>query len=371
MPNERLAPVDELAATYRGIIKTRAYRSLLGISDVQDDLKLREVLARYLGETRGLNCDPENILITRGGQMSMFLIASMLLNKGDNLIVGKRNFYLANQVFEYNGANLIEVSSDNEGIDLLAVEKICQSMPIKGIFITPHHHHPTTVTLALERRLHLLELSRKYNFAVIEDDYDYDFHYDCGPILPIASSDCLGNVIYFGSFSKILSSLIRIGYLVAPKEIILELKKVKRLFDYPGDSVMERTLAELIRDGIIQRYLKKALKAYKARRDLFCHILETKFEDLFRFQKPSGGMAIWAEVLKPYSLDKIADAALAKKLYIAHGEKYALKNEKPHHIRLGFAGLNEDEIRSALRILRDVSSETISPKNEKGVFSKL
>ena len=92
------------------------------------------------------------------------------------------------------------------------------------------------------------------------------------PDFTLASSDNTGNVIYFGSFSKILSSLIRIGYLVAPKEVIVELKKVKRLFDYPGDSVMERTLAELIRDGVIQRYLKKALKAYKERRDLFCQI---------------------------------------------------------------------------------------------------
>jgi len=145
---------------------------------------------------------------------------------------------------------------------------------------------------------------------------------------------------------------------------------VKRLLDYPGDSVMERTLAELIKEGIIQRYLKKALKTYKARRNLFCHILETKFEDLFRFQKPSGGMAIWAEVLKPYSLSKIADAAFARKLSMAHGEKYALKNEEPNQVRLGSSGLNKEEIRNALKILRNISTQTISPKTEKGIFQK-
>ena len=360
LPDERLAPIDELAATYRSIIKTRVYRSLLGISDVQGDLKLREVLARYLGETRGLNCDADNILITRGGQMSMFLIANILLQKGDNLVVSQRNFYLANQAFEYNGANLIEVSSDNEGISVQEVEEICKRTPIKGIFITPHHHHPTTVTCSLERRLHLLELARKYNFAIIEDDYDYDFHYESGPILPLASSDCKGNVIYFGSFSKILSSLIRIGYLVAPKEVIVELKKVKRLFDYPGDSVMERTLAELIRDGVIQRYLKKALKEYGQRRDLFCHILERDFNDVFSFQKPSGGMAIWAKVLPPYQLNEIADAALKKRLYIVRGDKYSLPGVPPNHLRLGFAGLNEKEIVTALGLLKEAARMSIS-----------
>ena len=88
---------------------------------------MRETLAQYLGETRGLNCDPENILITRGGQMSMFLIANILLQKGDNLIVSERNFYLANQAFEYNGANLIEVPSDREGIMVDKVEEICKT----------------------------------------------------------------------------------------------------------------------------------------------------------------------------------------------------------------------------------------------------
>ncbi|MEQ9425897.1 MAG: PLP-dependent aminotransferase family protein [Cyclobacteriaceae bacterium] len=359
LPDERLAPVDELAATYRGIIKTRVYRSLLGISDVQGDIKLREVLAQYLGETRGLNCDADNILITRGGQMSMFLIANILFNKGDNLIVSQRNFYLANQAFNYNGANLIEIPSDQDGIIVSEVEKVCQQNPIKAIFITPHHHHPTTVTCTLERRLHLLELSRRYNFAIIEDDYDYDFHYDSGPILPLASSDCKGNVIYFGSFSKILSSLIRIGYLVAPKDVITELKKVKRLFDYPGDSVMERTLAELIKDGVIPRYLKKALKAYKDRRDLFCQILQDDFSDVFRFTKPSGGMAIWAEVLKPYNLNDLSETAYKKRLFLLKGDKYALPGESPKHIRLGFASLNEKEIVEVLKTLREVANQSI------------
>lgn len=362
LPDERLAPVDELAATYRSIIKTRVYRSLLGISDVQGDLKLREVLARYLGETRGLNCDPENILITRGGQMSMFLMANILLDKGDNLVVSQRNFYLANQAFEYNGANLLEVPVDDEGIIVSEVEKICQTTTIKGIFITPHHHHPTTVTCSLERRLHLLELARKYNFAIIEDDYDYDFHYESGPILPLASSDVDGNVLYFGSFSKILSSLIRIGYLVAPKEVIKELKKVKRLFDYPGDSVMERTLAELIREGVIQRYLKKALKTYKIRRDLFCDILERDFPDVFRFQRPSGGMAIWAEILAPFDLTELSEAAFNKRLYIAKGDKYSLLGKRPNHLRIGFAGLNENEIKTALRLLREAADSLKTKK---------
>lgn len=291
----------------------------------------------------------------------MFLLANILLQKGDNLIVSERNFYLANQAFEFNGANLIEIPCDHDGIMVSEVEKICEKQSIKAIFITPHHHHPTTVTCSLERRMHLLELARKHHFAIIEDDYDYDFHYESGPILPLASSDNQGNVLYFGSFSKILSSLIRIGYVVAPKEVIIELKKVKRLFDYPGDSVMERTLAELIRDGVIQRYLKKALKTYKLRRDLFCEILERDFSKTLKFQKPSGGMAIWAEVMPPYKLSEISDAALKKRLYITKGDKYNLPGKEPNHLRLGFAGLNENEIKTALKLLKE-ALETLSPQ---------
>src|SRR5690606_35268829 len=106
-------------------------------------------------------------------------------------------------------------------------------------YVIPHHHHPTTVTLSAERRIRLLSLAQQYNFAIIEDDYDYDFHYTASPIVPVASLDQNGNVIYIGTLSKTLAPAIRVGFMIAPKNFIDEAVAVRRSIDFQGDSILE------------------------------------------------------------------------------------------------------------------------------------
>ena len=128
----------------------------------------------------------------------------MILSPGSTVIVGDLNYVLADRLFEQMGAKLIKVKVDENGIDVDEIENLCKKSTPDLLYIIPHHHHPTTVTLSKERRIKLLDIIRQYRFPVIEDDYDYDFHYENSPILPLASADHNGYVIYIGSISKTL-----------------------------------------------------------------------------------------------------------------------------------------------------------------------
>lgn len=354
VPDTRIAPVVEIAKRYRSLVNKSYFSKYLSYGSIYGNELLREALVNYLNETRGLNISIDNVLITRGSQMGIYLASQLLFERQEAVIVGVSNYIAADLTFKEAGADLLRVDVDEKGIDSAQIETLCKKRAIRAVYITPHHHHPTTVTLSAERRMHLLALSYQYKFAIIEDDYDYDFHYAHSPILPLASSDSHGSVIYIGALSKILVPGIRIGYMVAPKAFIDEAAHLRRIIDRQGDPMMELTYALMIKDGDIQRHSKKALKIYKGRRDLFCQILREGLSDYVDFKVPDGGMSVWVTLKKNVDWRIIRDKALTKGLSIEPHEKYNPTSKDHSGIRMGFASLNNQEIEEGLGILTHV-----------------
>jgi len=339
-PDPRLAPLDDLMKRYRRIVADPRNKNLLNYSEVLGEKMLRSQLSRYLRETRGLVCTEEEIFITRGSQMAIYLIFNVLLGSGDNVMVGETSYPSADLTITIAGGNLIRIPVDNKGVNVDEIEKLCKIKKIRAIYITPHHHFPTTVTLSAERRIKLVKLAQKYKFAIIEDDYDYDFHYSSSPILPLASIDTEGMVIYTGSFSKLLAPSLRVGYIVAPKNLIAELSKLRRHVDRQGDSILERAIAEMIEEGEMDRHLKKAVRVYQHRRDHFCKILKQYMGDIVSFNIPDGGMAVWVNFDKNIPLVKLSEILLTKGIYLNVDYEFI---ERLNASRLGFASLTEDE----------------------------
>ena len=322
---------------------------MLAYGSIYGNRELRETLTDYLNESRGLNISAENILITRGSQMGIYLASKLLLTDGKNIIIGKSNYRSANKTFAEAGGKLNRVSVDKNGLVTEEIEALCQQMPIHAVYVTSHHHHLTTVTLSAQRRMHLLELSQRYHFAIIEDDYDYDFHYNNAPILPLASGDSEGNVIYIGALCKIVAPAIRIGYLVAPQDFVDEAARYRRVVDRQGDALLELVMARMIKSGDIQRHSKKALKIYKTRRDLFCTLLKEKLDKYFEFEVPEGGMAVWVKLRKNISWDLVREEAIKHDLSLAD---YCWDSDEQETsklgMRMGFASSTEDEIQEMI-----------------------
>lgn len=346
-PDYRLAPMDSLYKIARYYTKGRIGKSVLLNNSSYGEITLRETLVKYLSNTRALNGSVENILISRGSQMALYLIFNILIEKGDNILIGELNYKTTNTIIKHLGGNLIKTPIDKTGLDIDFIDNYCKKNKIKAIYITPHHHFPTTVIMPVNKRIQLLNLSYKYNFAIIEDDYDYDYHYARTPILPLASLDKSGNTIYIGSFSKILVPSVRIGYMFAHPKVIQESAKLRRYIDKQGDPIIERSLAHLIQENEISRHLKKAVNAYKIRRDLFCSELKNKFNDQIHFNKPEGGMAIWANFNQDISIKQLVKNAKNNNLHLNIDMNLA-----NHACRLGFASINEKEILKNLEILK-------------------
>ncbi|QNK64451.1 PLP-dependent aminotransferase family protein [Pedobacter sp. PAMC26386] len=351
-PDTRLAPIELLVREYRRFANYRFAPKYLTYGPEQGSGNLRIELARFLAETRGLKISPEHILITKGAQMAIYLTVKILVSKNDTVIVGDPGFLGANNIFKHAGANLELVPLDEYGMDMDAVEEICKRKKVKLLYVIPHHHRPTTVTLSSERRLRLLELAMKYRFAIIEDDYDYDFRYSSSPILPLASLDYGGSVIYIGSFSKTIAPGIRIGFMISPKNLIVQTTRLRRLIDRQGELLLEEAMANLLKNGDIGRHLKKANKVYHERRDFFCSLLKEHLGELIEFKIPDGGFAIWIKYLNDIKPNDVAEIASFMGLSISNGSAYFEDPQKQHpHIRMGFASLNLKEMEEAIGIL--------------------
>lgn len=349
LPDVRLAPMDKLAKAYSSVLRRNNNRKLLSYSHAEGNAFFRTKLADYLNNTRGLHIGKENIITTRGIQMGIYLASMLLLKKGDHVVVGNLSYYTANMIFQQAGANIISVLVDEHGISVEAVRKLCETKRIRMLYITPHHHYPTTVTLSAERRMELLNLSVQYGFIILEDDHDYDFHYNSSPVLPLASADPAGMVVYIGSFCKALAPGLRSGYIVAPQNLITELGKFRRIIDRQGDLMMEQALGELLDEGEIQRHIKKAQKVYHQRRDLLGTLLQADFQEYLHFKTPPGGLAIWTEWRKDVNLMRLSKNCLKQNLHLP--QTLLFQTGQLSAMRLGFGNLDEGEIRTAVEIL--------------------
>lgn len=348
----RLAPIKDIAVIYRSLATKKRVIKHLSYGTTYGNTMLREVLVTYLNETRGLNISVDNIMITRGSQMGMFLASQLLFKNQEYVVIGYTNYSASDTTFEYAGAKILRVRVDDQGLVIRDIELLCKKFAVKAVYTTSHHHHPTVVTLSAERRIQLLNLAKTYNFAIIEDDYDYDFHYNHAPILPLASHDMNGHVIYVGSVCKPVAPVYRVGYLIASKDFVDECAKLRRFVDRQGDALLEMTFAKFIKEGHLDRHIKKVLKVYKSRRDLFCSLLKSELSNYLSFEIPKGGMAIWVTLNKNYSWDQVTENALEQKLVITEWQRYDMANIKHNSIRMGFAAYNEDEIYEFVKRLK-------------------
>ncbi|MFS4469834.1 PLP-dependent aminotransferase family protein [Chryseobacterium sp. T20] len=350
-PDTRLAPIEELTRSMKSIFKRAGYSKYLNYGSTKGNDVLRKVLSANLNDTRGLPVEENNLLITRGATMGIYLTARIIGRPGDDIIMSEPGFHLARKIFEQLELTINKVNVDHNGIDVECIEKICKTKNIRFVYIVPHHHFPTTVTLSLDRRIKLLELSHRYNFTIIEDDYDYDFHYSRNPIMPMASIDTSSKVIYIGTLTKTLVPSIRIGFLAASEDFVEHAASYRNLIDFQGDGFLEAAIAELYRDGTIARHIKKSVKTYRERRDHFCELLKRELGDKISFTIPNGGMSVWVK-FKNTDLRKLSVEAHSKGLEINDGSKYDSVGNPCDSLRLGFASLNFAEQIKAVAILK-------------------
>jgi GntR family transcriptional regulator/MocR family aminotransferase len=353
-PDPRLAPLGDLSRAYRTQLLTGNPYTRLGYGDPAGSEWLRQELSKYLNETRGLQTTAEHILIVRGTVMGLYLASTGLLNAGDTVAAGELSWSSARINFIQAGARMVYIPVDDYGIDVDALETICRKQTLRMVYVTSHHHYPTTVALRADRRMKLLRLSEQYGFIIFEDDYDYDFHYLSKPLLPLAGADPCGMVLYCGSFTKTISPAFRVGYLLGSENVIRHLARLRRFIDRQGDTMLENALAELLQNGLIQRHLRKSLRTYRQRRDRFCTLLIQHLGEYLQFQKPDGGLAVWTRFNKDINLTALAQKALEQDLFFSDGAENNTTVHQQNATRLGFASSTLEELEQSVAIITKI-----------------
>ena len=353
LPDSRLAPMTDLARAYREIFNRKSRWQIMGYSNEFGNTEFRKAIAQMLNFKRGMNISLDQICITRGSQMAMYLAAHSLFSKGDFVMIENPGYQPAWKAFENAGAALLPVSITPDGLNLEEVEEYLKKYnAIKAIYVTPHHQFPTTVTMSLKKRLKLIELSNKYGFTIIEDDYDHEFHFGQRPILPISSYETAQNFIYIGTLSKIVAPALRIGYLVSTPERIEKVGEHRKIIDVQGDNIMEEAVLHLINEGIIKRHLKKTNLIYKAKRDYFESLCKQHLKDKITFTKPEGGLAFWIVPNATIDLSFVCQQLLAKGIKIMNPENFSCTNSASG-FRLGYASLTEQQMEQGIIALSE------------------
>lgn len=346
-PDLRRVPVTALTRAWRRAL-TVAGGTLLGYGPPEGHPALRSALADLTSRVRGLSAGPEQVIVTRGAQQALDLVARAFVRPGDVVAVEVLGYPPAWSALERAGARLLPLPVDGDGLDVEALERAVAANPVRAVYLTPHHQFPTMVPLSPGRRARLLSLAAAHRMIVIEDDYDNELHHVGRPLLPLASADRAGVVIYVGTLSKILAPGLRIGFAVAPAQVITRLAAERRVVDRQGDRALEAAVAELLEDGEVQRHARRMRRLYSARRDALVLALRAELGDALAFDVPAGGVALWARLRRDLPFDAWVAACRARGVWFQTAAELCRPEVRPPPcVRLGFASLEEEALRRA------------------------
>jgi GntR family transcriptional regulator/MocR family aminotransferase len=352
VPDQRLIPTTAIAQAYASAARAAGRQRLLGYGDPRGTEPLRQSISKMLNMTRGLNTTPDNICVTRGSQMALYVIAQCIVARDDTVLFEELTYPPAVQAFMLAGARIAAARLTPDGIDLDHLESICRTTRVRALYLTPGHQFPTTVVLRPNARLRLRALAAQFGFVVVEDDYDHEFHFEHQPMFPLASGDHAGQIIYVGSFSKILSPSLRVGYIAGPSRLIEQIGNWIGTIDRQGDPITELAIVELIESGQLRRHVKRVHGIFDKRRTAFASALRAELGGFATFEVPTGGLAFWVRFPDSVDLDKVERGFTERGPQFLTSAECAISGRPKPAARLGFASLDGHEMEATIAALK-------------------
>ncbi|RZJ05214.1 MAG: PLP-dependent aminotransferase family protein [Brevundimonas sp.] len=297
-------------ATWSSLVARHARRggaALLGYGEPMGLASLREALAAYLGAARGVRCSAEQVMIVSGSQSGLQIVARALLNPGDPVLVEDPGYAGAHKAFFMAGARMTPVPVDADG--LVVGDGPAALPPARAAYVTPSHQQPMGVVMSATRRLQLLGWAAETDAWIIEDDYDSEFRFGGRPIASLQGLDTTDRVIYIGTFSKVLSPSLRLGYVVAPVDLVPALLAVRKAIDIQAPTLVQAAMADFIREGHFARHLRRMRARYMDRRNLLAEAIDARIGDRLEIVGIQAGLHLTA--LLPDGVDDVEIATRA------------------------------------------------------------
>lgn len=314
-------------------------------------LPLRQALADYLAQYRGINCTPEQVVIVSGAQQVLDILARLLLKPGDEVLVETPGYVVAFDLFRAYGARLTALPVDDDGFP---VEKIPANNQARLAFVTPTHQFPRGGTMSLPRRLQLLQWAQQRDGLIIEDDYDGDLRYNGRSQSALQGLDEDGRVVYLGTFSKVLFPALRLAYVVLPPVLVEPFVRAKSLIGRGSPTLTQAAIADFITEGYFERHLGRLRQVYGERRQALVTALARYLPEQVRFASVAAGLHVMLLLDAECDETAVVQQAAAVDVGVYPGAPYHLEKPAPPSILLGFSGLSETEIEEGVRRLAKV-----------------
>jgi 2-aminoadipate transaminase len=322
--------------------------------------------ARY-----GIQVSPENVLITSGSQQALDLLGRLFIDPGDHILVESPTYLGALQAWNAYGAEYITVPMDEDGMDTDALEEAMRVGP-KFIYVLPNFQNPSGVTLSLERRQKLVEIADHYGVPIVEDDPYGQLRFE-GEHLPSVvvldsqfRDDCRtfyrGNVIYLSTFSKLLSPGLRLGWVIAPAEVIRKLVQAKQAADLHTATFNQMVAHEVSHGGFLDRHIRVIRKVYGERRDVMLAAMDRYFPPEVDWTQPKGGLFLWGILPEYLDAQDVLESAVENKVAFVPGASFHALGGGKNTMRLNFSNASPEKIEEGISRLGKVLFEKIGRK---------
>lgn len=319
--------------------------------DPAGDMRLREMIAAYLRNSRGLQCRAEQIVITSGAQQGISLCAQLLVEPGAGVAVENPGYRAAGHAFAIAGARLHGVAVDSEGLDCAALARLSDC---RLAYVTPSHQYPTGVIMSLARRLELLAWAERSGGWIVEDDYDGEYRFSGAPLAPLAALDRQGRVLYVGTFGKVAFPALRLGYLVLPPTLVDAFSRRRALDVRHSEVSTQAVMAEFIAAGHFQRHIRRMRRAALSRRNALLAGWPADIPGVANLPSVAAGLHVMVRVQSLAREQELLAQAARVGVEINGLSSYCLGDGPPQHagLVLGFAAVPEAAIADALARLR-------------------
>ena len=357
LPAWELFPVNQIKEITDAILDGDGPSILqYGTSEGYHPLR-KAVFERY--KKKGFSITQDNVLITSGAQQGIDLVSKLFIDKGDIVVVGDPTFLTALQSFSLFQAEFLPVPLDRKGMEVELLPEILENHHVKFIYVMPNFQNPSGITLSLKRRKRLMEIVQEYKTPVLEDDAYGELRYSGEALPALKAMDTENQVIYLGSFSKVLSPGIRVSALIAPEEIIEKLVFAKQAADLHTDNLAQRIIYEYLKRDLLDDHIKRIVDCYRKRRDAMLHAMERYLPEEVRWIKPDGGIFLWATLPQGLNSMELFEKVVKAKVAYVPGSCYYAKGGGDNDIRLNFTACDEEKIAVGIERLSKAIAENM------------
>ena len=323
---------------------------------------LREFLTERLAERFGCKKDDNTTIVVTGGQQGLELTCKVMCNEGDVVICENPSFIGALNAFRSNGAKLVGVDMDADGINIEALEKACRDNPrAKLLYVIPTFHNPAGITTSLEKRRAIYEIAKKYSLVILEDNPYGELRFAGEEIPTIKSLDTEGIVVYCGSFSKVLSAGMRVGFISAPNAIAQKIVVAKQVEDVHTNQFFQMLCHAFVTRYDLDTHIASIRALYKKKSAVMIKALEEYMPDCVSFTRPEGGLFLWCTLPEEIELSAFVARALERFVAVVPGTAFDPEDSGvSHSFRLTYATPTEEQIVTGIKILGELVREMLA-----------